>query len=150
MWKSGLRLAQLQLAKAQGAPRQFGLADWSIRQSVWKRAGRMGRTISVIIEWENAKLSELARAERMLARLGEQMAVAARRHDLQAELIVLYDSDEIDESVPRTAVEARIPANAWPGVIRIEKAPGQHYYEQKNTGAKLATGEFLVAGSKVC
>lgn len=100
--------------------------------------------ISVIIEWENAKLSELDRAERMLSQLGRQMAAAAAARGIEAELIVLFDSEAIDEAVPRNAVETQIPAGAWPGPIRFEPAPGQHYYEQKNTGAKLATGAYLI------
>lgn len=102
------------------------------------------QTVSVIIEWENAKLSELSRAERMLSQLGRQMAEIASKRALHAELIVLYDSETISEAVPRTAVEAQISSDAWPGPIRLEPAPRQHYYEQKNTGARLATGEYLV------
>lgn len=102
----------------------------------------MTKTVSVIIEWENAKLSELERAEWMLRQLGKQMAEAAKTRGITGELIVLYDSDAIEERVPRTAVESSI--HDWPGTIRIEAAPGQHYYEQKNTGAKLATGDYLV------
>jgi glycosyltransferase involved in cell wall biosynthesis len=102
------------------------------------------RLVSVVIEWENAKLSDLARAERMLAELGRQMAEAARRRNLSAELLVLYDSDAVDPSVPRTAIEARLDAAAWPGSIQLVPAPGQRYYEQKNKGASLASGEIVV------
>jgi hypothetical protein len=102
------------------------------------------QTLSVIIEWENAKLSELERALRMLERVGRQMSVLARERPLSAELIVLYDSDEIDRTVPETALSSAINASDWPGSIRLVEAPGQRYYEQKNTGADLATGELLI------
>jgi glycosyltransferase involved in cell wall biosynthesis len=102
------------------------------------------RVVSVVIEWENAKLSDLGRAERMLARLGKQMAEAARTRDLTAELIVLYDSDAVDPAVPGTAIEAQIDAAAFPGTIRLVPAPGQRYYEQKNKGAALAKGEIVI------
>jgi hypothetical protein len=102
------------------------------------------KVVSVVIEWENAKLSDLGRAERMLTALGEQMAeVSAKRH-LNAELLVLYDSDAVDPVVPRTAVEAHIDAAAWPGRIQLVPAPGQRYYEQKNKGASLAAGEIVI------
>lgn len=104
----------------------------------------MTKQVSVIIEWENAKLSELARAEAMLRQLGLQMAEAAARRGLSAELIVLFDSDEIDAEIPRATVASQIDAGAWPGKIRIVPAPGQRYYEQKNTGAKLANSDVLV------
>jgi hypothetical protein len=104
----------------------------------------MSRLVSVIIEWENAKLSDLGRAERMLARLGTQMAGAAVKRGLRAELIVLYDSDAVDQAVPGTAISSQIDAAAWPGTIRLIPAPGQRYYEQKNKGAMLAAGEILV------
>ncbi len=104
----------------------------------------MSKLVSVIVEWENAKLSDLDRAERMLARLGRQMAEAARKRDLKAELLVLYDSDEIDPAVPRAAIASQIDAAAWPGTIALVPAPGKRYYEQKNAGAELAQGEILI------
>jgi glycosyl transferase family 2 len=104
----------------------------------------VAKVVSVIVEWENAKLSDLDRAERMLARLGAQMAGAARNRDLSAELLVLYDSDEIDPAVPRTAVASQIDRAAWPGTIELVPAPGKRYYEQKNAGAQRAKGEILV------
>jgi hypothetical protein len=104
----------------------------------------MSTLVSVIIEWENAKLSDLDRAERMLARLGAQMAEAARKRGVRAELLVLYDSDEIDPAVPRTAVVSHIGGSAWPGTIDLVPAPGKRYYEQKNAGARMANGEVLV------
>ena len=100
--------------------------------------------LSVIIEWENAKLSDLDRARRMLAQLGKQMAEAAHKRGLTAELLVLYDSDEIDPAVPRAAIDAQIDRATWPGTIELVAAPGKRYYEQKNAGARLATGEILI------
>lgn len=102
------------------------------------------QTVAVIIEWENAKLSELERANRMLRQLGGQMAALAKVREINAELIVLYDNEEIDLTVPKTAVNDAIPTQTWPGTIRFVEAPGQRYYEQKNTGAKLATADTLI------
>jgi Glycosyl transferase family 2 len=104
----------------------------------------MSKLVSVIVEWENAKLSDLDRAGCMLARLGAQMAEAARKRDLKAELLVLYDSDAIDPAVPRAAIASKIEAAAWPGTIALVPAPGKRYYEQKNAGAELARGEILI------
>lgn len=104
----------------------------------------MSKLISVIVEWENAKLSDLERAHRMLARLAAQVAEAACVRHIRAELIVLYDSDEVDPAVPRKAISAEIDASAWPGTIALVAAPGSRYYEQKNLGAKLARGEVLL------
>jgi hypothetical protein len=104
----------------------------------------MPKVISVVIEWENAKLSDLGRAERMLVQLGTQMAEAARKRDLSAELIVLYDSDAIDPAVPATAIETQVDRAAWPGPIKLVPAPGQRYYDQKNKGAALASGEIVI------
>jgi hypothetical protein len=104
----------------------------------------MSKLVSVIVEWENAKLSDLDRARRMLARLGAQMTEAARKRDLTAELLVLYDSDEIDPAVPCAAIAAGLGEAVWPGTIELVAAPGKRYYEQKNAGAQLAKGEILV------
>jgi hypothetical protein len=102
------------------------------------------KAVSVVIEWENAKLSDLGRAERMLAQLGTQMAEVAGKRGLSAELIVLYDSDAIDPAVPSTAIETQIDRAAWPGPIELVPAPGQRYYDQKNKGAALASGEIVI------
>jgi hypothetical protein len=104
----------------------------------------MPKLVSVIVEWENAKLSDLDRAERMLVQLGRQMAEVARKRALEAELLVLYDSDEIDPAVPRAAISSQIDGAAWPGTIALVPAPGKRYYEQKNAGAELARGEILI------
>jgi hypothetical protein len=72
------------------------------------------------------------------------MAEVAHQRDLQAELLVLYDSDAVNPAVPSAAVAAHLDAAAWPGTIRVVPAPGQRYYEQKNKGARLASGEVLV------
>jgi glycosyltransferase involved in cell wall biosynthesis len=102
------------------------------------------QTISVIVEWENAKLSDLDRARRMLNQLGRQMAALARKREIKAELILLYDGEAVDRAIPKAAVAANIPAVTWPGTIQIANAPGKRYYEQKNVGAKLSTGETIV------
>lgn len=104
----------------------------------------MPKLVSVIIEWENAKLSDLERAERMLAQLGRQMAEASARRGLIAELLVLYDSEAVDPAVPGAAIETQIDAAAWPGTIQLIAAPGQRYYEQKNKGARLSSGDILI------
>ncbi|MBO0766532.1 MAG: glycosyltransferase [Hyphomicrobiaceae bacterium] len=104
----------------------------------------MRTLVSVIVEWENAKLSELERANRMLEQLGAQMALAARERDLSAELLVLYDSDAVDPAVPSAAVAANIDRALWPGTILFVPTPGQRYYEQKNKGAQLAKGDTLI------
>lgn len=100
--------------------------------------------ISVIVEWENAKLSDLERANRMLDQLGRQMCDLAKRRQIKAELIVLYDGAHVERRIPESAVTAHIPAETWPGTIQIVDAPHQRYYEQKNSGAKLSTGETII------
>jgi hypothetical protein len=104
----------------------------------------MSKLVSVVVEWENAKLSDLDRAERMLAQLGRQMVEVARKRSLEAELLILYDSDEIDPAVPRAAISSQIDGAAWPGSIALVPAPGKRYYQQKNAGSELARGEILI------
>lgn len=104
----------------------------------------MTQSLTVIVEWENAKLSELERAHRMLMQLGAQMSQLAATRPTRAELIVLYDSEAIDRAIPETAVRTCINASAWPGEIKIVEAPHLRYYEQKNRGAQIGTGEIVV------
>ena len=104
----------------------------------------MPSTVSIVIEWENALLSDVDRARRMLATLSEQAQVYARSHNCRFELVVAYDPGRIDVSVPRSTVENEVDPAKWPGEIRYIEAPELHYFEQKNLGAVSTTSEAVV------
>lgn len=104
----------------------------------------MSDKIAIIVEWENALLSEVDRAKEMFRRLQTQTAEAARKHNAQFELMLIYDSDAIERDVPANVVAECIDADKWSGTIRLIAAPGLSYYEQKNFGARQTDADIVV------
>jgi hypothetical protein len=104
----------------------------------------MTSKIALIVEWDNARLSELDRACEMLRRVCAQAVAAARTSNAQFDLLVIYDPESIDPSIPQTAVAECIDAKVWPGSISIHQAPGQHYYDQKNFGVRQTDADTII------
>lgn len=98
----------------------------------------------MVVEWENALLADAGRARRMLATLGQQAQAYARSHNTRFELLVVYDPDAIDITVPRSSVDDQLDPANWPGDIRYIAAPGLRYYEQKDLGATSSDAETVV------
>jgi glycosyltransferase involved in cell wall biosynthesis len=98
---------------------------------------------SIIIEWENAKISELGRARAMLRTLREQATASLARLGPTPELLVLYDRDEIDAGLINGALEE---AGYGDGPFGVQVLPVEHlgYYGLKNRGAEIATGKTLI------
>jgi hypothetical protein len=109
-----------------------------------RRANRAGVTsafpsVSIIIEWENARLSELGRTRRMLAALAAQLPDIA---PASAELIVLHDA----EAVPPALIQdlLREAFGAAPPPLQLIPTHDSQYYRQKNHGASLARHEVVL------
>jgi len=98
--------------------------------------------LTVIIEWENVRRSELERARRMLRTLKNQ--VEEQRMAKPVEVLILYD----DEVIPGEGVQALLAevlgTNNKVLDVRVETAPGLHYYDLKNHGAQRASGDLLL------
>lgn len=96
--------------------------------------------ISIIVEWENAVLSELQRARDMLHRM--QAQVLARSDD-RFEIIVIYNPEQVQRGLIEDvlATDARAELKH---AFRLVAAPGMHYYDLKNEGARLAAGDVIV------
>jgi hypothetical protein len=113
-------------------------------------------TASVIIEWENVRLSELDRCRRMLRGLATQIAelhtpAAAARLEpglqllvVEFEVIVLYNDAAIDGADVERVVAEEIPPTTPHCTWRLVPASGEGYYAQKNFGATRARGDILV------
>ncbi|HEU4709600.1 MAG TPA: glycosyltransferase [Methylophilaceae bacterium] len=95
--------------------------------------------VSVVLEWENALLSELGRTRVMLQRLKEQV----KAQPLSFEIIVLYNPEQIDRALISSELEA-VFANEARINYRIEAASGLHYYELKNYGVSIAAADLVV------
>ena len=99
--------------------------------------------LSVIMEWENAKLAEADRAADMLECVSGQIAALADRFADPAEILILHDPEAIDSSALKQFVDSAWNPEAR-AEIRIEAAHDLEYYEQKNLGATLATRPWLM------
>lgn len=107
------------------------------------------RSITIIIEWENVRLAELQRCQRMLRQLNLQMRklnanLAPSSQPYAFEVLILFNRDAVAESQVRTVVEScldRVQPNLLLKIVPVEDAP---YYEQKNIGAQQAAGDVLV------
>src|SRR5262245_10739596 len=64
----------------------------------------MASKVALIVEWDNARLSEVDRAREMLRRIGAQAVAAARATNAQFDLALIYDPETIEPSVPRTVL----------------------------------------------
>ena len=100
-------------------------------------------SISIIVEWENAKLSELGRALAMLREVSRQVAELRPRFTADPELIVIYDADTIDPASVQSALNNELSEESGLAV-RLESMRGLDYYGQKNHGASVAQGDLIV------
>lgn len=104
----------------------------------------MTSKIALIVEWDNARLSEVDRAREMLRRVSTQAVSAARSTNAQFDMMLIYDPETIEPGVPRTVLAECVDEKTWPGRISIHEAPGLHYYEQKNFGVRLTDADTIV------
>jgi glycosyl transferase family 2 len=110
--------------------------------------------VSIILEWENARLSEADRAAAMLEQVFKQVSAstssglnALERRDF--ELLVLYDQRLIPEAVVRDALDGARRMAAVEGTlgqldVRLIATDSLPYYRLKNEGARQARGSIIV------
>ena len=96
--------------------------------------------LSIIIEWDNARMSERERAVRMLRALGEQ---AGEMGYTRLPVKLTYDPTEVEPQVMPTCIEE---AGAPAGNLAIELLPveGLRYYDQKNYGFGHTDTELVI------
>lgn len=94
--------------------------------------------ISIVIEWENTLLADDARPRQALPELARQAAALRER----CEILFMHNPAQVSRDEVAAAVAPCLKGSrtAW----RIESAPGLHYYELKNAGARLVRGDIVV------
>lgn len=105
----------------------------------------MDHRVSIIVEWENALLSEARRSEAMLAALRRQVEeISPRPGGIDFELLLVFDEAEFDRTA-LTALFTRCLGEPGPVLQwRLLPAPDQGYYQNKNHGAGQASGATIV------
>ena len=100
-------------------------------------------SFSVMIEWENARLSELGRARDMLSTLAAQVGEVRDQLSEPPELIVLYNPAAIDPGLVQSLIDAAFKAQ--PDIeTRLLPTEKGTYYLQKNHGAGLARRDLVM------
>ena len=104
----------------------------------------MSNHIAIIVEWDNARLSEVDRAREMLRRLASQTAEAARTSNARFDLLLVVNPDDIAREIPETVLNECVSAETWPGSISLIEAPGMSYYDQKNVGVQKTDADIVI------
>ena len=116
-------------------------------------------SVSIIIEWDNVRLSEMDRCKAMLKQLeiqihqllketmyaefsSEKTCLLSFRGPV--EVLVLYNDEEIDGSAVEKTINETIETDNLDILLQLTPAPGQHYFQLKNFGATHAGGDLIV------
>ena len=104
----------------------------------------MPLSFSVVIEWENAKLSGLDRAREMLCRLGEQIKELDPDRWQLPELVILYDAQAIVPSLITGVLNTAMGSAPALRTLKLIPVTGKRYYELKNFGATQTEADLLL------
>lgn len=98
--------------------------------------------ISILLEWENAILSELDRTKCLLKEIFSQ----TQNRSEEFELLILHNSNQVEKEFILNFINEVLRENlivsSFPiSVVNVEDA---HYFQLKNRGVELAKGEKIV------
>lgn len=100
-------------------------------------------SFSVIVEWENARAAGTARATRTMSELVSQIRELADEVAGRPELIILYEREAVDPRCIDAALAAAGVEDA-PISVKLHATEGSNYYDQKNRGAEIASGDYVL------
>ncbi len=101
-------------------------------------------SFAVVIEWDNARTAELARAHAMLRALRTSLARIRHRVVVPPQVLVLYDRHDVPASVVENSLRLHFKAPEHLCELRAEPTDGLKYYELKNVGAARTSGEVVI------
>jgi hypothetical protein len=98
--------------------------------------------LTILIEWENVLVAAEDRCVRMLEELAHQISP----FDGGVEVLVLFNPEQISGAVIEEVLarHLRITPARRDISVRTVSAPGLHYYDLRNHGARLAQGGIIV------
>src|SRR4051812_7314277 len=100
-------------------------------------------SFSIVVEWENARLSGAERAGRALRELISQVRELSADLVRPPQLIVLHEQQIVSRDVVERAVSKACGAEP-PCEVLIHATEGSDYYGQKNEGAQLASRRYVL------
>src|SRR4051812_191163 len=98
---------------------------------------------SIVVEWDNARYAALERTRTMLRALSAQLAEQTGP-DRRAEVFFIYDRHEIDGAIVAKVLKQDFTPDPANVDTRLLPTDGLHYYDQKNFGARLSSGEIVI------
>jgi hypothetical protein len=101
-------------------------------------------SLSIVVEWENARLSEADRSLRMLTELSRQLEDEKAGSSRHVDVLVLHNPEAVDAEAVGAMIDSARPRAEWPAEIRIAPAGEGGYYDQKNFGVAATTGDLVL------
>src|SRR4029450_6811764 len=93
-------------------------------------------SLSIVVEWENAKNSDFGRGRAMLSALSDQLRGLQDELPTPPELILVFDEEDGSAVDLRDRLAGMLAR--FPGTVRMANSRALDYYQQKNFGAQLA------------
>lgn len=100
-------------------------------------------SVTIVIEWDNAKRSDVGRPLGMLRALYCQLREMQATFRSRPEIRLLYDSAKIERTFIERLMSEAIGGASWPADMVLFPVSGMRYYEQKNRGA-LGSGTDVI------
>ena len=100
-------------------------------------------SVTIVIEWDNAARSDLARPLGMLRALYWQLREMRGAFRARPEIRVLYDGAKVEVAIIERLMSEAVGDAPWPAEVVLLPVQGMRYYEQKNRGA-LDTGTDVI------
>ena len=101
------------------------------------------RSISILIEWENAIVADQTRAIRMLEHIRQDIEEVGQEYFTLVEIVSGLDPTGINPQLVESMLREAFGTVSWV-TIRNVALPGRTYYEMKNECALEARGEIVV------
>jgi hypothetical protein len=103
-----------------------------------------GPSFALIIEWDNARLSELGRTRQMLKALQEQLVAYRFKSNRPPQIVILYDQGRVGSDIIHQTIEETIDFTTLDAIIKVIPTEGLGYYELKNAGVAHTDNDVIL------
>jgi len=101
-------------------------------------------SVSVVVEWENARLGRGNNTRAMLHELRAQLLELAPQLQARPEIIFVHEPAKVKWTLIEDTAGAIFSTERGSATIKIVPGVGLRYYQMKNLGAEHATGDVVV------